>query len=328
MSISLITGVAGQDGSYLAEYLLSEGHSVIGVTRRVSSGYRHSNIVNILKNKNFTLVQGDITDYSFVYDAIKRYRPIFWYNLAAQSNVGQSFVDPIAAFEVNSKSVMVQLKAISELSPNTKFYQASTTEIYGGTTCPDSGYSELSTIHPISPYAISKASAHWITRYYRDSLGLYACNGITGNHSSPRRGFDFATRKITSGTAKIKLGLQDKIMMGNLNAFRDEGHSRDYINAIYLIMNQDCADDYIISTGSGATIEDMFRYVCKIANLRFEDVYQMDERYIRPSDVPRLLGDPKKLRAKTGWSPSYNWRELLKEMYESDIQKIRNGDIK
>ena len=160
MPLSLITGVAGQDGSYLAELLLSKGHDVVGVTRRVSSIHSHCNISSIYKNKGFNLIQGDITDYSFIYDVVKKYKPSVWYNLAAQSNVGQSFVEPIVAFETNSKSVMMQLKAISEVSPRTRFYQASTTEIYGGSRCPLAGYSEDSSIYPISPYAISKVSAY------------------------------------------------------------------------------------------------------------------------------------------------------------------------
>jgi len=328
MSVSLITGVAGQDGSYLAELLLSLGHYVVGVARRVSSGYRHDNISNIVKNKNFKLIQGDITDYSFIYDVVRKHKPDFWYNLAAQSNVGQSFVEPIVAFETNSKSVMVQLKVISEISPKTRFYQASTTEIYGGSLCPANGYSEESVIHPISPYAISKASAYWLARSYREFSGLYVCNGITGNHSSPRRGLDFATRKITSGVAMVRLGLQDEVRMGNLGAFRDEGHSKDYVKAIYSIMNQDTPDDYVISTGVGSTIEDMFRYVCNIAGLSFSDIYKMDERYIRPSDVPKLLGNPEKLILKTGWHPEYNWKRLLEEMYKSDLLKIKSGEIR
>jgi GDPmannose 4,6-dehydratase len=174
--------------------------------------------------------------------------------------------------------------------------------------------------HPRSPYGVSKLAAYWAVVNYREAYGLFACNGILHNHSSPRRGRDFATRKITSGIARIKLGLQDNLKMGNLSAFRDEGHAKDFVTAMHLMLQQEKPDDYVIATGTGATIREMFEHVCSLANLNFEDVYRMDERFMRPSEVPVLLGNSEKARKNLGWSPKYTWKSLLEEMYEEDLK--------
>ena len=323
MPISVITGVAGQDGSYLAEYLVKVGHTVVGIARRVSSSDSYRNLSSVISNDNFLLLKGDVTDHSFIYKVISKYKPDYWYNLAAQSNVGHSFCEPFTVIDTNNKAVASQLKIINDVSKKTKFYQASTTEIFGGGVCPANGYCEDSKIYPISPYAISKLSSYWHVINHRKSYGLYACNGIAGNHSSIRRGHDFAIRKITSGVAKVKLGIKNKVRMGDLSSFRDEGHAEDYVEAMYLIMQQDEPSDYIISTGFGATIEDMFRYTCKIADVSFEDVYEVDPQYMRPSDVPRLLGNPNKLTLKTGWRPKQTWKEIIDEMYQNDILNLK-----
>lgn len=321
---AIVTGVAGQDGSYLAESLLSKGYTVIGVTRRSSTNQEAKNLKNI-KNQNFKLVHGDITDPTFLYRLVYDWQPHEFYNLAAQSNVGHSFQEPIATFQIDALAVISQLEVIRKISPSTRYYQASTSELLGGIDCPTEGYTEESPFKPRSPYAIAKLAAYWAVRNYRESYGLYACNGILHNHSSPRRGMDFATRKITHGVASIKLGLQKNIKMGNLDPFRDEGHSKDYVEAMHLMLQQETPEDFLIATGEGATIREMLQYVCQLAELDFEEVYQQDERFMRPSDVPYLLGNPTKAKTKLGWSPKYSWKDLLKEMYLFDYYSIQGG---
>lgn len=319
MLTAVITGVAGQDGSYLSEYLLNLGYKVIGITRRISTTNNLDNLKNIINNNNFKLVNGDITDSTFICRILHHYKPHEWYNLAAMSHVGQSFIEPSYSFKINAESVINQLELIRNISPYTRFYQASTSELFGSSLCPKSGFDENSEMRPMSPYAISKLAAYWSVKNYKQSYNLFACNGILHNHSSPRRGLDFATRKISHGVAKIKLGLEKKIKMGNLNAFRDEGHAKDYCKAMHLMLQQEEPEDYVISTGSGATIEEMLKYVCSIANLNFEDIYEQDQRFMRPSDVPYLLGNSEKAKKKLGWKPEYDWKKLLEEMYQNDL---------
>jgi len=318
----VVTGVCGQDGSYLSEYLLSLGYRVIGISRRKSTDNNTYNISNIINNKNFKLINGDITDSTFLCRVLHHYKPFEWYNLAAMSHVGQSFIDPTYVFRCNAESVINQLELIRNISPYTRFYQASTSELFGKSSCPNTGFTETSVMQPISPYAISKLAAYHSVINYRESYGLYACNGILHNHSSPRRGYDFATRKITDGIAKVTLGIQEKVKMGNLKSFRDEGHAEDYCKAMHLMLQQEEPDDYIIATGSGATIEDMFKYVCELAGLNFEDIYEQDERFMRPSDVHYLLGNSSKARKKLGWKPEYDWKKLLEEMYINDLKLL------
>lgn len=254
--------------------------------------------------------------------------PHEFYNLGAQSHVGYSFKNPIDSFRTNAESVIMHLSLLKDLSPYTRYYQASTSEILGGINCPKDGYDESFLPHPRSPYAVAKTAAHFAVKNYREAYGMYCCSGILFNHSSVRRGFDFATRKITDGIAKIKLNKQNKIKMGDLSAFRDEGCSKDYVDAMWRMLNQDrfhsdSPKDYIVSTGTGATIEDMLRYVCELAELKFEEVYELDERFIRPSDVPYLLGNSEKIRSELKWKPEYDWKSLLKEMYESDLNRLK-----
>jgi GDPmannose 4,6-dehydratase len=318
---AVITG-AGQDASYLAEFLLSKDYEVILFTRRVSVGTSTANIEQLVGGENFTFLYGDITDSAFVSYIINEYKPEEYYGLAAQSHVGYSFKTPVETFVVNAESVAVQLEMIKRFSPKTKFLNASTSEIFGGSVCSASGFDEGSPLNPRSPYAISKAAAYYITKNHREAYGAYAVNSICFNHSSIRRGHDFATRKMTSGIAAVKLGLQDTVKMGNLSPFRDEGCAKDYVEAMWLMLQQDEADDYLIATGSGATIEEMFRYVCELAGLEFDEVYEQDPKYMRPSDVQFLLGNPAKAKEKLGWDPKYDWKSLLKEMYENDIREL------
>jgi GDPmannose 4,6-dehydratase len=323
MLIAVITGVAGQDGSYLAEFLLEKGYLVVGITRRHGSNEKYGNIDHLFNHDNFKLVEGDISDTTLICRVLHQYRPHEWYNLAAMSHVGQSFKEPLMTFDVDARAVLGQLESIRQISPYTRFYQASTSELFGGINCPIEGYDEQSLFNPRSPYAIAKLAAYWSVRNYRVAYNLFACNGILHNHSSPRRGHDFATRKITRGVAKVKLGLDTSVQMGDLSAFRDEGHAKDYCKAMYLMLQQEKPDDYVVATGSGATIEEMFRYVCSLADLSFEDTYEVNQRFMRPSDVPYLLGSPTKAREDLGWNPEYDWKSLLKEMYENDIKELQ-----
>jgi len=319
---AVITGVAGQDGSYLAECLLEKGYKVVGITRRKSVDPCIDNLNGIVDHENFTLIYGDITDSTLIYRLLHDHKPHEWYNLAAMSHVGQSFKEPIFTFEVNAEAVIIQLEAIRQASPFTRFYQASTSELFGGMSCPQEGYTENSPFSPRSPYAVAKLAAYWAVRNYRESYDIYACNGILHNHSSPRRGPDFATRKITNGVASVKLGLQDSVRMGNLEPFRDEGHAKDYVAAMHLMLQQEEPKDYLIATGTGATIKQMLEYVCELAGLDFKDVYEEDPRFMRPSDVPYLKGNSLKAMKELGWSPQYTWKDLLKEMYLNDLSLL------
>jgi GDPmannose 4,6-dehydratase len=324
MLTAVITGVAGQDGSYLAELLLNKDYTVVGIAKRHGTSDKYQNIDHLLSEDNFKFIEGDVIDTTLISRVLHQHHPHEWYNLAAMSHVGQSFKEPLTTFDIDAKAVIGQLECIRQITPYTRFYQASTSELFGGLNCPPEGYSEDSAFNPRSPYAIAKLAAYWAVRNYRTAYDIFACNGILHNHSSPRRGHDFATRKITRGVAKVKLGLEKTVKMGNLSAFRDEGHSKDYCKAMHLMLQQEKPDDYIIATGSGATIEEMFKYVCELANLSFENTYEVNEKFMRPSDVKYLLGNPLKAIEKLGWAPEYDWRSLLKEMYENDLQELRS----
>lgn len=320
MSVTICTGVEGQDGSILAELLLARGDKVVGITRRKSSSAEPSkNIEGCLRSPNFKLVYGDICDPVFINNLVQWYRPEFYFNLAAMSHVGQSFTEPALTFATNANAVLYALEAIRQHSPKTRFYQASTSELYGTTPCPPDGFVETDAFHPRSPYGVAKLAAYHAVVNYREAFGLYACNGILFNHSSKRRGFDFATRKITRGVAAIVKGNAEHLYMGNMDAVRDEGHAADYVRAMNIIVQQDVPSDYVVATGQVATIREMLEYVCSLAGLKYDDVYRMDERFMRPSDVPYLKGNSDKIKA-LGWNPQYNWRTLLKEMYEEDMK--------
>lgn len=321
MKVAVITGVEGQDGSWLSEYLLDLGYKVIGITRRKSSVYEANNLDNVIKNPNFKLEKGDITEAAFITNILQWHRPDEYYNLAAHSHVGQSFKEPSITFQNNATAVIIALDAIRLNSPRTKFYQASTSELFGTTKCPDDGHTEESPFHPRSPYGVAKLAAFYAVVNYREAYDTFACNGILFNHSSTRRGFDFATRKITRGVANIVKGKQKTLKMGNMDAFRDEGHAMDYVKAMHLMLQQDVPDDYVVATGTGATIRVMLEYVCDLAGLNYDDVYEMNPAFMRPSDVPYLKGNTSKI-AKLGWKPEYDWQKLLKEMYEHDLETV------
>jgi GDPmannose 4,6-dehydratase len=324
---AICTGVLGQDASWLSEHLISLGYDVYGVYKRVSSGNNLENISQLTKHPRFHLIEGDICDAGFVNSLVKDLQPDEYYGLAAMSHVGHSFKIPVETFKIDAEAVIIQLEAIRHFSPSTKFYNAATSELFGGLGCPEQGFDESSKFNPRSPYAVAKLAAFHATKNYREAYRLHASSGILFNHSSTRRGEDFATRKITMGIANIVAGKATNLCMGNLEAFRDEGHAKDYVRAMHLILQQDNADDFVVATGTGATIREMLEHVCGLANLKIEDVYIQDERFMRPSEVPRLLGNPTKIRQVTGWKLEYTWKSLLTEMYEHDLaettQKVK-----
>ena len=319
---AVITGVAGQDGSYLAELLLERGYTVYGVRRRLTVEPGHQNLRGVLEHDRFHLVYGDIGDPTFVSRLLHDVRPHEYYNLAALSHVGQSFHEPVITFEIDATAVVMQLEAIRTFSPSTRFYQASTSELFGKTPCAAPGHDESARMHPRSPYAVAKLAAYWATIHAREAWGLHASNGILFNHSSPRRGLDFATRKITRGVAAVKLGLQSSLRMGDLSSSRDEGLSAEYMEAAWRMVQQDAPDDYVIGTGRSATIEQMFRHVCERAGLAFEDVYELDERFLRPSEVPFLQAHPKKAEEVLGWRAEHHWEGVLDVMFEHDLREL------
>lgn len=321
---AVVTG-AGQDSSYLADLLLEKGYEVLVFTRRRSVNNNNENLKQIIDHPNLTVMHGDITDPTFVGRVLHDFKPHEYYGLAAQSHVGYSFKDPLHTFDVTGRAVIMQLDLIREFSPATRFYNAATSELFGGLNVPETGYTEDSPFYPRSPYAVAKAAGFYATRNYREAYGLFACSGILFNHSSTRRGHDFATRKITRGIANVVLGKQEHLRMGNLSPFRDEGHAKDYVRAQWLMLQQEEPEDFVIATGDGATIEEMFRYVCSLGGLKFEDVYQSDPRFMRPSDVPFLRGNPAKAKSQLGWEPEYDWKKLLKEMYETDLAELRDA---
>lgn len=321
---SLCLGVAGQDGSILAQQLLERGDDVYGLYKRVSSGNNFANIAGIKDHPRLHLIEGDILDAGFMTALIKDVQPEELYSLAAQSHVGLSFKIPAETIRLDAEAVATQLDAIKNFSPKTRFYFAATSEMFGGLNCPKTGFDENSPFYPRSPYAAAKACAFYLTRNYREAYGLFACSGILFNHSSRSRGQDFAVRKITHGVASVKLGLKKHVMMGDLSAFRDEGAAEDYTMAMQMILAQEKPEDFVVATGTGATIEEMFRHVCELAGLKFEDVYRLDEQFMRPSEVRFLLGNSAKIRAR-GWEPKHTWKTLLQEMYEHDLKNLEKS---
>ncbi|MCO4747810.1 MAG: GDP-mannose 4,6-dehydratase [Proteobacteria bacterium] len=321
---AVITGVAGQDGSYLAELLLDRGYEVFGVTRRHGVRPNEENLHLLEGLENLHIRYGDITDATFITRLLHDVKPHEYYNLAALSHVGQSFKEPVATFNTNATAVVTALEGIRTFSPATRFYQASTSELFGLTPCSEDGHTEATPFHPRSPYGVAKAAAFWATVNAREAWGLHASNGILFNHSSPRRGPDFASRKITLGLAKVKLGLAKTVRMGDLSAFRDEGLSADYMDAAWRMLQQDKPDDYVVGTGTGATIEQMFRHVCARAGLEFDEVYEADPRFLRPSEVPFLKANASKAHRVLDWKPSHDWRAVLDLMFDADLAALES----
>ena len=323
MRRALITGITGQDGSHLADWLLEQGYEVHGVVRRSSSMNRgridhlqHANPSHP-EGSRFVLHYGDMTDSGGLNRLVKSVKPDEIYNLAAQSHVGISFDQPEYTGDTDGLGTTRLLEAIRTTGLPTRFYQASTSEMFGLSAPPQS---ETTPFHPRSPYAAAKVYAHWMTVNYREAHGLFACSGILFNHESPRRGENFVTRKVTRGIAQILSGKAENLRLGNRDSKRDWGHARDYVEAMWLMLQQDEADDYVIATGQTRSVRDFVQAAFAIAGLDWQKSVIVDEAYMRPADVHELRGDASKAAAKLGWTPRTSFEELVREMLEHDME--------
>lgn len=314
---ALITGITGQDGSYLAELLLKKGYEVHGLVRRTSST-NTSRIEHILDRVE--LVQGDMSDQTSLIQAVKRSEPDEVYNLAAQSFVGSSWSQPLFTGDVTGLGVTRLLEAIKINELNAKFYQASSSEMFGAAE--QVPQSERTPFHPRSPYAVAKMYGHWISVNYRESYNMFVCSGILFNHESPRRGIEFVTRKITDGVARIYHGMQDELRLGNLDSKRDWGFAGDYVEAMWLMMQQKKADDYVIATGETHTVREFCEAAFETAGLDWEKYVKVDPKFLRPAEVNLLLGDASKANKALGWKPKTSFKQLVKMMVESDIELV------
>ncbi|MCL4557749.1 MAG: GDP-mannose 4,6-dehydratase [Deltaproteobacteria bacterium] len=321
---ALITGITGQDGSYLAELLIGKGYEVYGIIRR-SSSFNTKRIDHLIgttyKENRVSLVYGDLTDSSSINKIIRDTAPDEIYNLGAQSHVRVSFDIPEYTGEVDALGVVRMLEAIREnqLTRHTKFYQASSSELYGDVL--ETPQKENTPFNPQSPYAIAKAYAYYMTVDYRKAYNLFAVNGILFNHESERRGETFVTRKITKAAARIKLGLQNKLYLGNLDAKRDWGHAKDYVEAMYLMMQADAPEDFVIATGESHSVREFLDEVFSYINMDWKDFVEVDPKYYRPTEVNSLIGDPAKAKQKLGWRPTVTFKELARRMIEADLQE-------
>jgi len=339
MKKALITGITGQDGSYLAEFLLKKGYEVHGIKRRTSlintdridHLYQEPNEIN----RKFILHHGDLTDSTSLIRIIQDVQPDEIYNLAAQSHVAVSFEEP--EYTANSDAIgalrILEAIKILKLEKKTKYYQASTSELYGDVR--ETPQSEKTPFYPRSPYAVAKLYAYWITINYKEAYGIYACNGILFNHESPVRGETFVTRKITIALARIKLGLQKKLYLGNLNAMRDWGHAKDFVEAQWLMLQQEKPEDFVIATGKQYSVRDFINEAARNLDMKInwsgkgldeigsfdgQDIIKIDPRYFRPTEVETLLGDASKAKEKLNWSPKITFEQLVKEMVDSDLK--------
>lgn len=342
MKRALITGVTGQDGSYLAEFLLEKGYEVYGLVRR-KSRLEFGNLEGTQAKKKIHFIFGDITDMAAMISAVKESQPDEVYNLAAQSFVAQSFKEPVASANITGIAAANILEAIRTVKPDAKFYQASTSEMFGG--CIEDqdenfeGYNERSFFHPRSPYGVAKLYAHWITRNYRESYDMFACSGILFNHESERRGLEFVTRKITDAAARIKLGVQDCLELGNMDAKRDWGHSKDYVRAMWLMLQQDKPDDYVIASRETHTVREFVELSFKALGIDVKwsgegvneigtdaatgkTIVRINPKFYRPAEVYLLLGDPTKAEKELGWVREISFSELVERMVKNDLELV------
>lgn len=329
MKTALITGVNGQDGSYLSELLLEKGYRVIGLKRRTST-INTGRIDHLMENPNFFVKYYDLHDAYFINHILKEEKIDEIYNLAAQSHVAVSFEIPDYTSDGICRGTLNILNAIRNISPTTKMYQASSSEMFGDSTDydPVRGYNENSRMMPVSPYAVAKLYAHQMVNVYRKAYGLHLSSGILFNHESPRRGETFVTRKITMAAAKIKKGLQKDLRLGNLDAKRDWGHAKDYVNAMWLMLQTDKPDDYVIATGETYSVEQFLTEVFGYAGLGdWRNYVKIDPRLKRPNEVPYLLGDSTKARTLLGWKPEYNMQMLARRMFDSDCAMLDCGAV-
>lgn len=319
MPKALITGITGQDGSYLAEFLLSKGYEVFGLVRR-SSTLSNERIKHF--EHQVELIEGDLLDTTSLIRVLQKVQPDEVYNLAAMSFVKASWDEPVATGNITGLGVARLLEAIRLVNPKVKFYQASSSEMFGKAKVVPQD--ETTPFHPRSPYAIAKTYGHYSTQNHRESYGLFACSGILFNHESPRRGFEFVTRKITHGVAKIKLGLAEHITLGNLDAKRDWGFAGDYIKAMWLMLQQETPDDYVIGTGETHSVHEFLQTAFHAAGISdWESCVKQDPRFMRPADVDILLANSAKARLKLGWKPEVSFKELVSMMVEHDIEHCK-----
>ena len=322
--IALITGITGQDGSYLAELLLEKGYDVHGIIRRTSLFNRtridQARDQAIRNGQVYELHYGDMGDSSSLNRIIAATRPTEIYNLAAQSHVRVSFDSPEFTADVDGTGVLRLMEGIRSNKLDTRFYQASTSELYGKVQ--ETPQTETTPFYPRSPYAVAKLYGFWIVKNYRESYGMHASNGILFNHESPRRGETFVTRKITRALARIQAGMQDKLYLGNLDAQRDWGYARDYTEAMWLMLQQDDPDDYVIATGEMHSVREFLDEACSHLGLDWEKHVEIDPRYYRPAEVDALCGDPSKAKAKLGWEPATSFSELVQLMIEADVKAL------
>lgn len=319
MRNALVTGITGQDGAYLARLLLDKGYRVVGLHRR-SSTTNTWRLQELGVLDRIELVEGDIGDSSSLAAAIDRAEPDEVYNLAAQSFVASSWGQPLYTADVTAMGVLRLLEAVRRVDTDIRFYQASSSEMYGQVE--ETPQRETTPFHPRSPYGVSKVFGYWITRNYRESYGMFACNGILFNHESPLRGIEFVTRKITDGVARIKLGLANELRLGNLSAKRDWGFAGDYVNAMWLMMQQDKPGDYVIATGEAHQVGEFAQLAFEAVGLDWRQYVIQDSKFMRPAEVDTLLGDPQKAQKELGWLPSMPFRELVRIMVDADLQRV------
>ncbi len=326
MKKALITGITGQDGSYLAELLLAKGYEVYGIIRR-SSSFNTGRIDHIFQDPHergvrLKLLYGDLNDSSSLNRLLREVQPEEIYNLGAQSHVRVSFDIPEYTAEITGVGSVRLLEAIRETGIPTKIYQASSSEMYGMVQAVPQN--EETPFYPRSPYGCAKVYAYWITKNYRESYGMFACNGILFNHESPRRGETFVTRKVTRAVARIKAGLQKKLYLGNLEAKRDWGYAPDYVEAMWMMMQQQEADDYVIATGETHSVREFVEEAFSLVGLDWRQYVEIDPRYFRPAEVDLLIGDSSKAKANLGWEPKVKFKELVKIMVEADIESLEH----
>jgi GDPmannose 4,6-dehydratase len=315
---ALITGITGQDGSYLAEFLLAKDYKVVGMVRR-SSTVTFDRIEQI--QDDIVLEQGDLHDHSSLVRIIEEHQPDEVYNLAAQSFVPTSWEQPLLTGEVTALGVTRILEALRQVKPDARFYQASSSEMFGRVR--ETPQNEETPFYPRSPYGVAKVYGHWITVNYRESHNLFAVSGILFNHESPRRGLEFVTRKIAYNAARIKLGLIDKLPLGNLKSQRDWGFAGDYVQAMWMMLQRDEPEDFVIGTGETHHVSDFCQKAFGVLDLDYQDYVTRDERFYRPAEVDLLISDPRKAQAKLQWEPSVNFDELIKMMVEADLERLQ-----
>ena len=320
MPKALITGITGQDGSYLAELLLEKGYDVVGMLRR-SSTVNFERIDHI--QDDIQLAQGDLIDGASMVHVLREHQPDEVYNLAAQSFVQTSFGQPVLTGEITALGVTRILDSIRMVNPQARFYQASSSEMFGKVT--EVPQTESTSFHPRSPYGVAKVYGHWITVNYRESYEMYACSGILFNHESPRRGTEFVTRKVTDAVARIKAGVQSELRLGNLDAERDWGHARDYVDAMWRMLQQDEPKDYVVASGVTHTVRELCQIAFDAVGLDWEQYVTIDPMFYRPAEVDSLVGDATAARTELGWEPTISFESLVHEMVEADLARVKKA---